>query len=379
MMGYIAGLFLIWRLLLFAASFLAEKFISFTPRFPYSDIFLIPSMLPRWIWGFGNFDGVHYLTIASRGYQAQFTQVYFPLFPLLLKYFYLILPLGNPLVNGLILSNLLFLFSLYLFYLHLSTVVSENQSRWILTFLVFFPTSFFFGSLYTESLFLFLMLFSLYLGQQKKWWLAGLTAAFASATRIIGIFLWPVLLWQWLESRNQKQKKSLISILKSPVCYIPPLGLIAYMVYLKVYFGDALYFWHAQPVFGAGRSGSSIILLPQVVYRYFKIFADISVTSEVFWITFLEFFLTVLTILLLIYAHRRKMPLSWLILAWPAILLPTLTGTFSSMPRYVLLALPIYLGLASIPNLKVRSLVLFISLLLQLVLTMLFTSGHWVA
>ena len=151
------------------------------------------------------------------------------------------------------------------------------------------------------------------------------------------------------------------------------------MVYLKVYFGDALYFWHAQPVFGAGRSGSSIILLPQVVYRYFKIFADISVTSEVFWITFLEFFLTVLTILLLIYAHRRKMPLSWLILAWPAILLPTLTGTFSSMPRYVLLALPIYLGLASIPNLKVRSLVLFISLLLQLVLTMLFTSGHWVA
>ena len=379
MIAYIAGLFLLWRLLLFTASFLSQKFISFTPRFPYSDIFLIPSMLPRWIWGFGNFDGVHYLTIASRGYQAQFTQVYFPLFPLLLKYFYRILPLGNPLVNGLILTNLLFLISLYLFNLLLRTMVSEKQTRWILAFLVFFPTSFFFGSLYTESLFLFLMLFSLYLGQQKKWWLAALTAAFASATRIIGIFLWPVLLWQWRESRNQKQKKSRISILKSPVCYIPPLGLIAYMVYLKVYFGDALYFWHAQPVFGAARSGSSVIFMPQVIYRYIKMFAGIPFFQEAFWITFLEFFLAISTLFLLVIAHRRKLPLAWLIFAWPAVLLPTLTGTFSSMPRYILMALPIYAVLASIGNLKIRSFLLFICLLLQLVLTMLFNSGHWVA
>ncbi|KKS98630.1 MAG: hypothetical protein UV73_C0001G0151 [Candidatus Gottesmanbacteria bacterium GW2011_GWA2_43_14] len=373
---FIAGLFFSWRILLFAAAYLAEKIMPFTPRFPYADLFLIPSNLPRWIWGFANFDGVHYLTIASRGYQAQYTQVYFPLFPAILKYFYRLLPVFHPLVSGLLLSNVLFLASLFLLSAILRPDIQENRLKWILAFLVFFPTSYYFGSLYTESLFLFLLLLSFWLAKKKKWFLASLAGAAASGTRLIGIFLLPALLWQYMDG---KKKSTLLHFLKSPVLYLAPLGLIAYMSYLYYYFSDALYFWHAQPVFGAARSGSSLIFMPQVVYRYIKMFADIPVSQEVFWITFLEFYLTLFTIFLLLVARRQKIYLSWLIFAWPAIILPTLTGTFSSMPRYVLVALPIFLVLASIRNLKIRSLVLFISLLLQLVLTMLFTSGHWVA
>jgi len=152
---FILTIFFFWRIGLFFIAWIGEKILPFTPRFPYSDIYLIPSGLPNWLWSFANFDGVHYLTIARHGYSAQFTQVFFPLYPIFISIAQQILNFINPIVLGLFISNTFFLLSLFMFTKLLKLEYKTNKIRWILILLIAFPTSFYFGSLYTESLFFF--------------------------------------------------------------------------------------------------------------------------------------------------------------------------------------------------------------------------------
>lgn len=87
-----------------------------------------------------------------------------------------------------------------------------------------------------------------------------------------------------------------------------------------------------------------------------------------------------LTPFLLIWGYIKGMRLSYLVFAGLAYLLPTLTGSFSSMPRYVLVIFPIFILLGIFFS-KRRRLVLFlgiVSMLLLAIETMLFIRGYWV-
>lgn len=378
---FIPGLFLLWRAGLFTAAYFSLKIFHFQPRFPYSEALLIPSRLPGFLWSFANFDGVHYLTISMHGYAAQYTQVFFPFFPFLIGLFSRIFTHVSPIVIGISLSSIFFYISLLVFY-RLLKLDDVKNIRWAIVFLATFPTSFYFGSLYTESLFLLLVISSFYFSRKNKWWLASFLGALASVTRLTGVFLLPALLVEWLLQKKIPSSKFIHLIkeaVKCPALYIVPLGLLLYMAYLQIAFGDALYFWHAQPVFGAERSGSGIVLLPQVFYRYFKILKTVRFGSEVFLISFLECFFTVGSILCLIGAHFKNIRLSYLIFSWFSILIPTLSGTFSSMPRYVLMAFPIYLYFSSVKSTILKIVILTVSAILLIVLTSLFARGHWVA
>ena len=161
--------------------------------------------------------------------------------------------------------------------------------------------------------------------------------------------------------------------------YIAPLGLISYMLYLQINFGDWLYFWHAQPVFGAAREGSKIILLPQVFWRYFKIFTSVPLSQLAFWIPLTEFFSTISTIALLIIASKKKIRTSYLLFSWLSLITPTLSGTLSSMPRYILTVFPIFITLGLIKSKIIKIFLLISFLLLLAIFTLLFTRGIWVA
>ncbi len=191
---FIAQVFLLWRLWLFFLAWLGGEFFRFLPRFPYSDVLLVASGLPNWIWSFANFDGVHYLTIAKSGYSSQYTQVFFPLYPILIAFFSKILPFLNPIIISLFVSNLFFLFMLLILQKLLNFDYNKTAVKQMIIFLIVFPTSFFFGSIYTESLFLFLVISAFYACRKKQWFLAGIIGALASATRLVGIFLLPALI-----------------------------------------------------------------------------------------------------------------------------------------------------------------------------------------
>ena len=408
----IITVFIIWRLILFFDAYLTSFFLPFRPRFPYSDVLLIPSKLPFWIWSFANFDGVHYLTIAKNGYSAQFTQVFFPLYPFIIGFISNIFPFLNEIVIGLSISNISFILFIYYFIRLLKIDYKSSQIIWILLFLIFFPTSFYFGSLYTESLFMALIISGFYYARINRWWLAGILGALASATRPLGIILLPALIWEWQKEKFKVQSSLpanathqalqagkikeidqttkykyyisllhcyIVTLLNSPLLYLVPLGLIVYMIYLQLTFSDALMFWHVQPIFGAERSGNSVILLPQVFWRYLKILISVGFQHIGFWIALWELFFTFFAIYLLLLAHKLKIRTSYLIFSWVSILIPTITGTLSSMPRYILTAFPLFIVLGVNSGKYMKSVLLIISIILMLIFTALFTHGYWVA
>lgn len=387
----IISYFTVWRVMIFLVAAVSVLVIpEFKPSFPYHDRILVFTKLPQWIWRFGNFDGVYYLRIARWGYVDNFEQAFFPLFPMLIRFvtkINIFLPIEKGIAfpqyieaqyfqNAMLFTNAIFLIALFYTYKLFRLDWSKKVSMKSILLLLLFPTAFFFGSVYTESLFLLLAVVSIYLARKEKYLLSGIFASLASATRIIGILLLPVLLIEVYKNRKNIMTKTNLKISTFLGVIIAPLGLIIYMFYLNNNFGDPIYFLNAQPFFGAGRSSLPVITLPQVVFRYIKMLLTIPVDTK-FVITLFELIFGTVP-LFFVLLNYRKIRFSYLTFIATALIIPTLTGTFSSMPRYALvsfLALPL---VAKMRNKYFVPIALFF-ILIQILFVSLFVGGIWVS
>ena len=150
------------------------------------------------------------------------------------------------------------------------------------------------------------------------------------------------------------------------------------MGYLWQTIGDPLAFVHVQPTFGMGRSGGEIILLPQVLFRYAKMLYLASPDSLVYWRAAAEIIIFLLLAYVLLKVWRR-LSRAELIYTLAVLLIPTLSGTLSSYPRYALAAIPLFAVVAeSLSTKQVFGIALVQSSLLVLAL-ILFTQGFFVA
>jgi len=367
---WLATVFLILRVGLELAAWLGKKF------FPQKLGYLGPS-----IWA--NFDGVHYLWIAQNGY-GLYEQAFFPLYPWLIRW--LAKFIHNYIFSGLLISHLAFFAGLYLFYRLLLLDFSEKFVRRTIILLLLFPTSFFFASFYSESLFFFLMIAAFYFARRGKWLVSGIFGGLASATRVVGIFLLPALLVEWWEenkmqnakckSQNDNLKFKIFQIFS---IFLTPLGLIFYMRYLAIHWGDPLLFVRVQEYFGAERTGGKIILLYQVFWRYFKMILTTK-PDPLYFVVWLELLTAAGFLGLLVWGYFQKIRHSWLVFGILAYLLPTLSGTFSSLPRYVLVIFPGFIALnLLVEKYRWGKILYLIFAALLLISTIFFTRGYWVA
>ena len=377
--------FILWRLVLLAAAFFANDLLAYDPSFPYAEILLAGSNLPQWLYSWANCDGVHYLTIADKGYVGTgLIQAFFPVFPLLIKLTALLI--GSQLIAGLVIANLAFVGVLIIGYRLTALDFDRSTAWWWVLVTLTFPTSFYFGSVYTESLFLLLVFYSLWYIRHQKNTISALLSGLSSGVRLVGSLLLPTL---FLELRKNNptfnQLSWLQKIKKVSPLLLSALGLAAFMLFLQWQFSDPLYFFHVQSEFGAGRE-ETIVLLPQVLFRYVKILITARPFDCKYFTYVQDLIMTVggLVILLLwwLEKERDKFRISYLWYAAPALLLPTLTGTLSSMPRYLLVVFPIFMWLAaklSKSGLIVKAIFLAISISLLLINSLLFVQGYWVA
>jgi len=368
---FTAGLIVMWMIAILLIRAIAITYLSFSPTFSHAYD-LIDRYGHRLLTTGAFFDGVHYLTIVRQGYEGTgLIQAFFPLYPLVIRW----LSWGemiNPVVIGVLLSLLSITGSLFL-WCRLMEIEGEKRLtiRFALIILLSFPTAFFFTQVYSESLFLFFTLTSFYLARTQRWWLAGIVGALAAATRITGVFLILGLLWEYW----QQHKKINITLL---ACFLPLLGLGFYMFYLYTVFGDPLMFFHVQSQFGAGRETDRLILLYQVVYRYLKMLFTVSTQSWLYYQVVIELgsaIFGMIGLVLTFFTLRR----SYFWYSLPAFLLPTLTGTFSSLPRYILVLFPVFWAYAKIRSTKIKWIIIGVHVVLQVINVLLFTQGKWVA
>jgi len=391
-----------------------EKIVSFRERFLGKGLGEKVSSL---FWSRANFDGFHYTKIARDGYQyAQ--QAFFPLYPKLIKFFSRFFK--SYIISGLFISHLAFFLLLwFLFKLFKEEGIEESRIKQALFLLVIFPTSFYFLSVYSESLFLFFVILSFYLARKGKFLAAGLVGGLASYTRPVGVFLFPALLVEYYQIASRRKMKDRLLALKERLTHprrnhflyllqtrLPHLknlffislslwGLGKYMFFLKKTQNDWLYFAHVQPSFGAQRTVNRIILLYQVFWRYLKMVVTVYPKQWLYFNVWFELIISSLFLFLLVWGwYKRKeykIRNSWLVFATAAYLLPTLTGTFSSMPRYVLVCFPCFLVLSRImeqlllsfkDNKKKRVFrwgYILISTSILVIVSTAFFCGYWVA
>lgn len=359
---------------LFIVSYFTHLIIFYNPQFPNSDG-LITLPIPRLLYAFAHFDGLHYTSIAQMGYET-YEQAFFPLYPLLIRLVSYILPI-HELISGIILSNLLFIIGMISLYLTVRKLYTESIALWTFIFLLVFPTSFFFNTLYTESLFLAISMTGVLFFINNKKLHGAFCFAASTLTRLVGIFN-PILLFLKVKGVKRISKKEIILITTFSF-----LGLFAYMLYLYISTGDPLFFLTSQPKFGANRT-TSFVILPQVIWRYIKIFLTLKFDRSYFIaiFEFLSFSFFALTISLFAYQGFIKRKFNDLVISFYSachLLLPTLTGTLLSIPRFGLFCLASFLYIAQIKNMKVKLLIVFIFAIIQIIAFMYFVSGYFIS
>lgn len=369
--------YFLWRLFLVVVSLLAVYFLPLA----YQDKFLggVKNYFSApWIYGWANFDGEHYLSIAMFGYKS-LEQAFFPVYPKLIALintpltFILGSSLLSSVVVGLVISNVAFVITLILLFKLICLDFKKEIAVSTIIVILLFPTSFYFGALYSESLFLLFAVTSFFCSRKEKWLLAGIFGCLAAGTRVFGILLLPALL---IEAWQQKAKIHAYLWLLLIV-----LGLGAYMFYQQITVGDALAFYNLQKIVGEQHQ-SGIVLIPQVFYRYIKMFFNINIFNPFSFAVILELLSGIIFFVLPFLGLIKKIRLSYLFFAFFGFLLPTVQGSFSSSPRYVIVLFPSFLVLALI--LKdlpkwLRVVYYSISIIFLCLATAMFLRGYWIA
>jgi len=370
--------FAIWRLLLFIPLLIGQgipfrdgyqytSFLFFTkPDFPISSFLLSP---------LANFDGIHYLSIAGHGYTDNGR--FFPLLPLLIKFF----SFGQngqtvQFISAFLLSNIFFLVSLILLYKIIKEDYQENIAFNTILILMLFPTSFFFVSIYAESLFLVLALLSFYFARKRNWLLASISGILLGLTRPTGLIILPALLVELWQTEKHKAAEL---IKKSWPLLLIPTGIVGYAYYCFRKWHDLFFFMNAQGLLNNGRETGKIILFPQTIFRYLKILVSVSPSHHELWVALIELLVFIIALTMLIFAVKKRIKPSYLVYSFLGLLIPASTGTFTGLPRYILILFPLFLTAGLV--FKKKSLLIYavISIVLSVIFLALFSRGYYIA
>lgn len=238
------GISLLNRAWLFAFVYLGLQF--FPSRDVYDLLEKSPGLKP-FLDGFLRWDSGWYVHIVKSGYEyiegSYCSVAFFPLYPLIVKLADHVI--RSPALSAIIISNACFLLSTVMLYRLAEKKCNDACALKTVVLFSLFPFSFFFSAAYSESLFVFLAIYSFYCAERKRWAAASLSAMLASATRVTGVFLLPALLLRYLEEIDFDFRK-----IKPDIAYIAivPLGLLSFMFFLNYKFGEPLLFLKVQSI-----------------------------------------------------------------------------------------------------------------------------------
>ncbi len=165
-------------------------------------------------------------------------------------------------VTGYFVNSMIFVFALVVAYKYI--MLGNGKASLAVKFAVFMsigPYSFYFFSLYTESVFMLLTLLFIYNLRQERYMTMGLVGALLSATRVTGVMMVFAVLIYIIQKHIREKQGGFRDFIKNTLSShrlilgvaVIPLGLFLYMAYLQFKVGDSLAFMHIQKAWG--RSG----------------------------------------------------------------------------------------------------------------------------
>lgn len=229
---------------------------------PVMNIFAVEDQT---IIGYMNpWDAEWYTGIIDNGYTGpdeygQASWAFFPLYPMIVTVVKTCtFGLLGTYVAGMLVSNICIFLAAFYGVKLLRQMMPERSRHWKLLGVMMFaaPYAFYGASVYTEALFMLCIVLFFYNAWNKRFLAAGVCAALASATRIVGCLLVvPMIMEQYFTYRGSTgfikgMKGYLLTLFQKPgllfSIMICPFGTFSYMTFLYFFCHDAWAFFHVQ-------------------------------------------------------------------------------------------------------------------------------------
>lgn len=232
-----AGAFLLSRGIVWAAGLLA---IAIWGVNHLHEVGFDPNGLTRPFGALGNllvapaarYDTWWFLSIADGGYAHPEQAAFFPLYPALVHGLGAVV--GSPLIAAIALSCVAFVAALAVVHRIVALEAGPDAARWAVWALALFPGALWFSAAYSESLFLLVSAGAVLAARQRRWVVAGLLGALATATRSAGIVLLVPLGLLWLDAARSAPLTPR-RLASAAGLALVPVGLLAFCAVLPAY------------------------------------------------------------------------------------------------------------------------------------------------
>ncbi|MCY7418696.1 MAG: hypothetical protein LH650_09405 [Chloroflexi bacterium] len=361
--------FLATRLPLILAGTLSVAMLPLSRYVP--SYWIIPG-IDRVFDAFSRWDAWHYTRIAETGFPASDPSraAFFPLFPTLIRVVAEIQGRTDRpglFLAAIVVANICLVLATMALAVLVRLDLGSDDARRSVWYLLVFPTSLFLSAGYSESLFLLLTIGAVLAGRTDRWLWAAALGMLAAVTRPVGVVICLPLaieaLLQWRASGTWRWRPVVAVVL--------PLAAVgAWMLYLDATFHDPLAFLHAQK--GWDRS----LALPWDTFLQF-FDGRLTLASGLHSLTDLGF--TLFGIVMVVLAWKLLRP-SYAAYCTALMVVPLISGTLLSMPRFVLVMFPMYLVLAILGRrAAVHDSLVVIGMCIGGIFMALYAQWYWVA
>lgn len=314
-------------------------------------------------------DAEWYKEIVESGYRfprstGMANWAFFPLYPLVCGFIRTITFKSiNTYAIGMAVSNVCIIIAVYyaVKFAWLELDNNKYNKRTLENIIIFLmlagPFAVYYGAMYTEAMFILCVILCFYNAKQGKWIAAGVFSAFASATRIVGCTLIVVLFTEMYIAQYNKEKKNThknnikyyFYIFKNTIknifvdakklfsLAICPLGIFAYMTYLKWFCGDAWAFYHVQRAWRTQKMFPIIEVLFKSCFGQLNSMSDVKPVNGIILGWFCVF--TILLYIVMIKDKHYALGIFGLI----SLMIP-LTSSVMSTLRFIMGSFVIYIG-----------------------------------
>lgn len=334
------------------------------------------------------YDTQYYVRIVRLGYQTgDITSGFHPLYPWIAHIFNLVT--GDALSSLMLVSSIAgFLLTIALY--RLVKIDHDSYTSWTATGLFLcWPATISIFTPYTESLFLLLTVWCLLSARRGSFWLAGFAGGLASLTRQQGIFLALPLAWELWEASNRDWRKLIKDWRRWFAVVLVPAGYAAWILYRALAINDV------RPNFSSLQGFIYSVMISPSHYQVFHDMqflppwtalwkaARILWHGGLHWSAYGDAFLGAVFIAMLVFGWRH-LRTSYLIycVALVLIALSLHTGSavnpYTSLPRHLFLAFPVFIGLATRYKFRRLGFILFTLALCQELYLCCFVWQTWV-
>jgi hypothetical protein len=301
---------------------------------------------------FEHWDSIWFTRIAEHGYSSRQSAAFFPVYPLLVRGVAFVT--RNHVAAAMLVSLVAAAASAWLLLRIARRHLPEEGAQTTVLLLALYPAAFVFTAAYSDGVFLFFVLAAVDCAERRRPLLAGLAAALAVDTRLLGLALLPTLvLLLWPTKRWRA----------GAVVVLPAAALALWLLYLHAHYGDAFASGHAEQRYWLrkpldahwiwhefrnipGSISQILFHLPSLGPGQHYPSGVATAAADVY-----DFLFLALGVVLTWVAWRKLGPplalYSILTLAM-VVLAPTSWRPLLSMPRFLLADFPIFLALASV-------------------------------